>query len=113
MPDLEFVYVLRWRGFEKALREERPLHETRIEMTLGEHIVDRVVGDSGAPRWINLWAFEFKEVDGEGRRVYEATADPYESTVEAEEQLKLARYIQAHEEEIKEGAKDAGARQEA
>lgn len=109
MPDL--VYVLRWRGFEKLLRTEKPYHETMIEMTLGEHIVDRVVWESGAPRWINLWAFEFKEVDSDGRRVYEAAKDPYESVVEEFERQKLVQWRLTRG-KLKEGAKDAGSREE-
>ena len=112
MTPEKLTYVLRWKGFEWALSPEKPYHEQKIELTLGEHIVDRVVGNSGAPKWIPLWAFDFKEVDSGGRRVYEATADPYESIVEAAEQEKLARYVLAHEEEIEEGAADARAAQE-
>lgn len=103
MTPEKLTYVLRWRMFEWVWCPEKPLHEQKIEMTLGEHIVDRVVGKSGAPKWLFLWSFDFKEVDSEGRRVYEATSDPYESIVEAVEQEKLARYVLAHEEEIREG----------
>jgi hypothetical protein len=103
-------HVLRWKGFERVLPPDGPYHEKRIEMTLGEHVVDRVVGESGAPQWIPLWAFDFKEVDSEGRRVYEATKDPYEDEFELYEQQKLAQWRFTHRKirHVGEGAQGDG-----
>lgn len=105
-------YVLRWKTFEYVLPETEPgsYRGDRIEMALGEHIVSRVVEESGAPRMLDLWAFDFVKVDADGRHVYEAKLDPYEDIVEGVEKEKLVRSWQAQLE--KEGAKDdSGAEQ--
>lgn len=73
--------VLRWNGFEKVIEADEALHPARIEMVLGEHIYERVWGETS--HFIAMWAFEFVKVDEEGRRIYEATSDPFESIVEA------------------------------
>jgi hypothetical protein len=92
--------VLRWKGFEWPMEREEPHHD-RIEITLGEHITDKVGAafSEDPPKWITLWAFLFKEIDGEGRRIYEAEGDPYEDIVERYKYLEAARWIEEHKDE--------------
>jgi hypothetical protein len=80
------------------MEREDPYHNDRIEMTIGEHITDKVGAafSEDHPHWVTLWAFQFKEIDDEGRRIYEAEGDPYEDIVEEHKRQEIVQWIEEH-----------------
>lgn len=70
------THVLRWNGFERVVKSEKPLHDDRIEIAMGSLFSVVTPTPTEEPAFIKLWVFQFAEVDEEGRRIYNATTDP-------------------------------------
>ena len=83
---MSYTYVFRWNGFEMVREQDEKLrHPDLAEIMLGQEISELVHGK--LQKFIQLWQFKHVGEDEEGRLLYDAVADPYESVVKEREAL--------------------------